>query len=162
RGHGISVEWELADGRWEHAVIIRTAAMPRAAVRTVEQREVPNLVTDMKELAEAGDGDLSPKLQPLAREYAGWIAELESRRTAEVDLLDYADASERVVERARDVLQRLEEGIALLEKDADARRAFRFANQAMWQQRVRSVWIEAKKSSPNAQLAEVDIPRNRS
>ena len=91
-----------------------------------------------------------------------WIAELEARRAAEVDLLDYADASAQVVERAREVLGRLEEGIALLAANADARDAFRFANRAMWQQRVRSVWIEARKAEPALPLADVDIPKNRS
>jgi hypothetical protein len=56
----------------------------------------------------------------------------------------------------------LEDGIALLAANADAREAFRFANRAMWQQRVRSVWIEVRKAEPGRQLAEVDIPKNRS
>src|ERR1017187_8959429 len=52
RGHGISVECELAEERLDQAVRIRTAVMPRAVVRTVEQCAVPGLITDMKELAE--------------------------------------------------------------------------------------------------------------
>lgn len=162
RGHGISVEWERTEGRSDQAVVIRTAGMPRAVVPTVEQQNVPNLVTDMKELAEAADGKLAGKLRSLPVAYAQWIAELETRRNAEADLLDYADASAQVVERAREVLQRLEEGIALLETNADAREAFCFANRAMWQQRVRSVWIEARKTEPGKQLADADVPKNRS
>jgi hypothetical protein len=162
RGHGISVEWKLAEGRSDQAVQIYTAAMPRAVVRTVEQCDVPRLTTDMQELAEAADDDLPAKLKPLTEEYATWIAELEARRAAEADLLDYADASTEVVKRAREVLVRMEEGIALLDANADAREAFRFANRAMWQQRIRSVWIEARKTEPARQLADVDIPKNRS
>jgi hypothetical protein len=97
RGHGTSVECDLAEGRADQAVRIYTAAMPRAIVRTVEQSEVPGLITDMQELAEAADGDLAGKLRPLTEAYATWIAELEARRTAEADLLAYADASEQVV-----------------------------------------------------------------
>jgi hypothetical protein len=162
RGHGTSVAWELAEGRLDQAVRIHTAAMPRAIVRTVEQCEVPGLITDMQELAEAADGDLAGKLRPLTEAYAAWIAVLEARRAAEPDLFDYADALVQVVERAREVLGRLGEGIALLAANADARDAFRFANRAMWQQRVRSVWIEARKAQPTLQLADVDIPKNRS
>ena len=162
RDHGTSVECELAEDRLDQAVRIHTAAMPRAVVRTVEQCEVPRLITDMQELAEAADGDLPGKLRPLTQAYAAWIAELEARRAAETDLLDYADALTQVVERAREILGRLEEGIALLAANADAREAFRFANRAMWQQRVRSVWIEARKSEPTLQLADVDVPKNRS
>ena len=162
RGHGTSAQWELAEGLLDQAVHIHTASMPRAVVRTVKQSEVPGLITDMQELAEAADADLAPKLRPLVTEYAAWVAQLESRRMAEADLIDYADASTQVVERAREVLGRLQDGIALLDTDADARDAFRFANRAMWQQRVRSVWIDARKTEPGRQLAEVDIPKNRS
>jgi hypothetical protein len=131
-------------------------------VRTVEQCNVPGLITDMQELAEAADGDLAGKLNPLTVAYAAWIAELEARRAAEPDLVDYADALVQVVARAREVLSRLEEGIALLAANAEALEAFRFANRAMWQQRVRSVWIEARKKDPARQLADMDIPKNRS
>jgi hypothetical protein len=161
RGHGTSVESELVEGRWDQAAIIRTSVMPRAVVRAVEQREIPNLVTDMKELADPA-GDLDVMLQPLVKEYSAWIEEIESRRGTELDLLGYKDASDKVVERAREVLQRLEEGLALVKQKADARDAFRFANGAMWQQRIRSVWIEDKKTDPKRQLTEVDIPKNRS
>ncbi len=162
RGHGISVEWELAEGRVDQATVIRTATMPRATVRTVEQCPVPGLITDMKELAETSDAELAAKLRPLEEAYANWIAELEARRAVEADLAGYTDASDQVVGRAREVLGRLKEGTALLETDADAREAFRFANHAMWQQRVRSVWIEATKSAPTLELADVDLPQNRS
>jgi hypothetical protein len=160
RGHGIGVEREMAEGRWDHARLIRTAAMPRSIVRTVKQEELTGPITDMKSLAD--EGDLGVVLRPLYAAYAEWIGDLEARRTAEADLLDYVDASAEVVTRAREVLRRLEEGIALLEKKDDARQAFRFANRAMWQQRVRSVWIEAKKKAPALPLADVDIPKNRS
>lgn len=162
RGHGIGVEWELAEGRTDEAVLIRTAAMPRAIARSVEQSTVPGLVTDMKELAEAPDEELAAKLRPLREEYAAWIARLEARRASEADLAAYTDASAQVVSRAREVLDRMDEGIALLKSNADAREAFRFANRAMWQQRVRSVWIEERKTEPSRQIADVDVPQNRS
>ncbi len=162
RGHGIGVEWERFDGRWEHASLIRTAAMPRAVVPGVKQENIAGLVTDMKDLAEAGDEELAAKLAPLAVAYQDWIAGLESRRSTEDDLRDYADASAEVVARARSVVLRLEEGIALLRSRADAREAFRFANRAMWRQRVRSVWIEARKTEPGVLFDAVDVPENRS
>lgn len=162
RGHGISVEWELSEGRVDQAQLIRTVAMPSAIVRNIEQRQIPDLVTDMKELAEANDTELASKLLPLATAYATWIEELEGRRTTEADLANYQEASAQVVARARELLARLIDGIALLEANQDARRAFSFANRAMWQQRIRSVWIEERKEEPNRQLSDVDIPQNRS
>jgi hypothetical protein len=161
RGHGISVEWELTVGRIDQAILIRTAAMPSAIVRKVEQCAVPDLVTDMKELAEAADGELAGKLRPLVETYSAWITDLEARSNTETDLANYEEASSQVVERARDVLSRLMESIALLESDSDARKAFCFANRAMWQQRIRTVWMEERKADPGRQLADVDVPDNR-
>ncbi len=136
--------------------------MPSAVVRNIKQVDVPHLVTDMKELAEAADAELAGKLLPLARAYASWIEELEIRRTAEADLATYQEASGQVVTRARELLVRLNDGIALLVANRDARQAFSFANRAMWQQRIRSVWIEERKEDPTRQLVEADIPKNRS
>jgi hypothetical protein len=135
--------------------------MPRAAVRNIEQTVIDGLVTDMKELAEAADDDLGPKLRPLEAAYSSWISELETRTTVEADLSVYPEASAQIVARAREVLDRLKEGIALLGTNADARDAFRFANRAMWQQRVRSVWIEERKIEPTRPLTDVDVPKNR-
>jgi hypothetical protein len=162
RGHAISVEWELAEGRVDQATLIRTAAMPSAVVRDIEQRKVPDLVTDMKELAEASEVELAGKLRPLEEAYAAWIEELEIRRTAEADLASYKEASGQVVAKARELRVRLNDGIALLEANEEARKAFSFANRAMWQQRIRSVWMEERKEEPTRQLADVDIPVNRS
>jgi len=161
RGHGISVEWELAEGHVDQAVLIRTACMPRAAVRNIEQHIIDGLVTDMKDLAEATDDELGPKLRPLEVAYSSWISELEARTAAEADLSVYPEASAQIVARARGVLDRLKEGIALLETNVDACDAFRFANRAMWQQRVRSVWIEERKIEPTRPLVDVDVPKNR-
>jgi Helicase conserved C-terminal domain len=133
-----------------------------AVVRAVDQPNVPGLITDMKELAESTDAELAGKLQPLVDAYATWIAELDERRKNEAVLQAYADAAVNAVAKGEEVLKRLKEGIAVLESNADARAAFRFANEAMWRQRVRSVWIEEKKAQPNLALAHLDIPKNRS
>jgi hypothetical protein len=162
RGHGTSVEWELTEGRVDQAILIRTVAMPSAVVRNIEQGIVPNLVTDMKELAESADEELAGKLRPIEVAYAEWIKQLEMRRTVEADLLNYTEASSQVVTRAQELLERLKEGITLLEANSDARKAFCFANRAMWQQRIRSVWMEERKDDPTRQLTDVDTSANRS
>jgi hypothetical protein len=162
RGHGISVDWTLAEERWDRASEVWTTALPMAVVRAVDQPNVPGLITDMKELAESADAEIAVKLQPLVDAYATWLAELDERRKNEADLQAYQDAAVNAVAKGEEVLKRLKEGIGVLESNADARAAFRFANEAMWRQRVRSVWIEEKKAQPNLALADVDIPKNRS
>ena len=61
------------------------------------------------------------------------------------------------------MLTRLKEGIA--GAGIERRRAGGISVSpidAMWQQRVRSVWIEEQKAEPTLPLADVDIPKNRS
>jgi hypothetical protein len=162
RGHGISIDWALLEGSCDRATEVWTTAMPRAVVKNVDQPPVTGLVIDMKELAESPDGALVDKVRPLIEDYARWIGDLDQRRKTELDLQAYADASEDIVARAKEVLERLRAGIEILETNSDARDAFRFTNEAMWRQRIRSVWIEEKKTLPTLSLADVDVPRNRS
>jgi hypothetical protein len=162
RGHGISVDWALSEGSCDRATEVWTTAMPRAVVKNVDQPPVKGLVTDMKDLAESPDGALVDKVRPMVEDYARWIGDLDQRRKTESDLQAYADASQDIVARAGEVLERLRAGIEILETNSDARDAFRFANEAMWRQRIRSVWIEEKKTLPTLSLVDVDVPRNRS
>ncbi|MBY8853808.1 hypothetical protein K7G98_38495, partial [Saccharothrix sp. MB29] len=54
----------------------------------------------------------------------------------------------------------------LLESDADARKAFGFANRAMARQRLHTIAADERREHPSKLLddvvAEVDEPRNRS
>ena len=103
RGPGISVDWTLAKQRWDRASEVRTTALLKAVVRSVDQPNVPGLITDMKELAESADAELSVKLQPLVDGYATWIADLGERRKTEADLQTYTDAAENAVAKGEEV-----------------------------------------------------------
>lgn len=160
-GHGVSVDWTLADGRWDRAVEVRTAAMPREMVRGVEAGSVPGLVVDMQALAASTDRELLERLSPLVESYRQWIENLKVRMQ-DGDLGRYGDPAGEVIRQAETALARMQEGLALLETDAQARDAFVFANQAMAWQRVRGEWIKQKRTNPQVTLDEVNIPENRS
>ena len=70
------------------------------------------------------------------------------------------------MDEARTVADRLERAIDLLRTDGSAREAFRFANQAMALQRVRSEVVRARLASPELDvsllLRKQDVPENRS
>ena len=161
-GHGVSVDWKLSDVDPNRATEVRTSAFPRETVRSVRTEDVPGLVVDMQALASASDSELQDLLGPLINGYRTWIDKLEGRRQTEPDLALHNDAALEVIRNARGALERMEEGLALLSSCAEARDAFRFANQAMAWQRVRSVWIETKRTNPLASLESADIPKNRS
>ena len=60
--------------------------------------------------------------------------------------------AEPALERAREVADRLERAIELLRDNAQAREAFRFANQAMASQRVRSELVRRRAAEPDAEV----------
>ncbi len=161
-GHGVSVDWTLDEDRQGRAKEARTSTMPRETVRSVEASPVDGLTIDMHALANASDADLLDLLRPLLVEYRKWIDALRVRTAQDAGLAGRADATAEVVRQAEVALGRMEEGLATLESDWIARDAFRFANQSMGWQRVRSVWIEEKKKNAQVTLADVDVPKNRS
>ena len=59
---------------------------------------------------------------------------------------------------------RIAEGIDLIEGNAQAEEAFRFANHAMWQQRIHSTYarkVRKKELLAGAPVDPLDIPKNR-
>jgi hypothetical protein len=57
---------------------------------------------------------------------------------------------------------RIEAGLATLRDNPQAAKAFRFMNQAMWQQRIHSVYSERRRRGENLTLETVDVPSGRS
>ena len=162
-GHGIAVDAELAAGRWDAAQRIRTQVLPRAEVLRMEPRPIKRLTVDMRDLAETELGDFAPKLMPLVEDYASWIAERDAEISSKPsDLAPYP--TEIAVVRAEwaEALQRIRAGIELLDADADAARAFQFANRAMWRQRIRTIYSGLARQGAKPDLADVDLPKNRS
>jgi hypothetical protein len=90
-----------------------------------------------------------------------WIDAQEAAAAAP-DVAPYSAVVPQVIAAMRINLARIRAGIALLGSDPQAAEAFRFANRAMAQQRVRSLYTERKRRGQPADLAALDIPANRS
>jgi hypothetical protein len=167
-GHGVSVHAEPCPGQCDRATRLCTRVAPeyevaRSTPPTTE--EVPGLaglVLDMKELAHTPDGGFTARLGPLVSAYEAWIAEQEGRLTSP-DMAPYLPAGQAAIERCRETLARIKAGLELLAGDGQAADAFRFANRAMWQQRVRTIYALARRRGENADLNAIDAdPRNHS
>jgi hypothetical protein len=105
--------------------------LPRGVVRPMKAHEIEGVPVSMEALAELGEvSALRAGVAPLLAEYVEWA---QSQRT-EAALLEedarrgVAEALLRGAERAR---ARIEEGVRVLEGDAQAWQAFRWANRAM-------------------------------
>jgi hypothetical protein len=172
-GHGVAVHATRSDTDASRAIKITTTVMPRYEVPrveapTVEQEpRLASVVLDMKELSELPSARLVDALHPLAVAYDGWLDRQEARIGDPAERLgDLKTVARESLKRARDVAARLHAGIARLAGDEVAAEAFRFANRAMWQQRVHTVAAGARRAAGDAAfadlLAKADIAAQRS
>ena len=159
------------------AVRLETRAIPAFEVpRTeaptlAEQPGMAGAILDMRRLAETAQADLPEVLTPLVDAYEAWLTEQEQRiGDPSARLAGHDTAVAIAVAGARDAAVRLRAGIELLARDADAAEAFRFANEAMWQQRIHMVAAESRLGAVTADaeydlaaaIAAVDVEKNRS
>ena len=157
RAGGETRAWKLA-----------TTCFPAAEVSLVVPGKVPGLVLDMARLGshELGGDDLVRALRPLVTGYRRWLTSQAARVESDPEVARYAPAGSQALDRAQAVADRLERAVELLRTNGIAREAFRFANQAMAKQRVRSEVVRARLASPSSDLTallrEKDVPENRS
>jgi len=168
-GHGVSVEAEVVADEPHRARLLRTRTVPQYEVPSTEmptEDEIPGLSAidlDMKTLSQMDRSALTDNLQVLAATYKAWIAgQWEALEDPYSDLQAYRDAGGAALEGCEDAHRRILAGIALLGEDDDALEAFRFANHAMWLQRIHSVYALERRSRGPRPLEEIDDAANRS
>lgn len=162
-GHGVAVHADRAPGQPERAVRLTTTFVPTydvAQVTAPSAAELPalaGLVLEMRALAAIPDGGFTAALTPLATAYADWIEMQAARLVAPLpDLLPYLDVARLALERCRTALVRIRAGIALLDADPQAAAAFRFANQAMYLQRLHTALAAAVRQGEATDLGTVE------
>ena len=168
-GHGVSVHAETAPGQPERAVRIATRAVPAYEVARTDAPspdDIPDLARltlDMKVLADTQADDLPECLGALPDAYASWIAAQRARvDDPATGLAASGDVAAAAMDCCAVTLKRIQEGIALLARDAHAAEAFRFMNRAMWLQRTHTLYAEERRRKGARTLADLDLPLNRS
>ena len=166
-GHGVGVQANLAPARRDRAVALRTSVIPtydvpRTVAPTVQDYpSLAGLTLDMKALAEV-EGPFAPHLQPIVGAYGEWIQRQEARIAAgESGLAEHRAAARDAMRKCRRALDRVAAGISLLDSDPRAAAAFRFANRAMYLQRVHSALAVQARRGESTDLAEIDVPEGR-
>jgi hypothetical protein len=169
-GRQCAVDWDVRAGE-TRAWRLRTTSFPAADVSMVvagDPADMPGVVLDMGRL---GSPDLQPDdlihgLRPLVVGYRRWLDQQAQRIDAEPEIARFSDVAFPALQRAREIADRLDRAMDLLRVDPQAREAFRFANQAMARQRVRSELVRRRLADPDTDvktiLDEVDIEKNRS
>lgn len=168
-GRQCAVDAEVRPGE-QRAWRLRTTSLPAADVPLTvagAPAAMPGLVLDMARLGspELARDDLVRALRPLATGYRAWL-ETQQPRLDDPEIARYEPAGSNALSTAREVAERLDRAVDLLRDVPIAREAFRFANQAMALQRVRSEVTRARLASPDTALDELltrlDVPQQRS
>ncbi|HEY5857373.1 MAG TPA: DISARM system helicase DrmA [Aldersonia sp.] len=168
-GRQCAVEADVRAGE-RRAWRLTTTCFPRAEVPLVvpgDADKMPGLILDMARLGspDLARDDLIRALAPLVDGYRQWLKKQELR-LSEPEIARYAPAGEDALTTAREVADRLERAITLLADNGIAREAFRFANQAMALQRVRSEVSRRRAADPSRTLGELlrqyEVPKQRS
>lgn len=169
QGHGVAVHAETHLEDPTRGVRLVTRVMPTYEVPMTTPptaKDVPSLadlVLDMKALSEIGDAALLATLRLLPDAYRVWIEAQRKRIDDPAEgLAPYRQAAEDALKSCDEACGRIVDGINLLKSDEHARSAFRFANQAMWQQRIHSLLSEGKRAGKTVTLDALDVPENRS
>lgn len=166
-GHGGSVHWDLSAGRVDRAVAVRTQVVPWYDVPVTEAptaADLPglaDLILDMRQLADLDEKTLAKTLGLLHQEYAAWIDGQQNRVDAKA-LGEHEPSAREALEKCRRTGERLKAGIDKVLADPMALEAFRFANRAMWLQRVRSLYALERRRGKDTKLEDIDVPKNRS
>ncbi len=171
-GHGVSVHATLPEPDATRAAMLETEFVPCSEVEqqtpptAIDNPDLTGVVLDMKELASMPKAGLLTSLGRIQAAYAIWIAREGAKLTDPLQrLTEHQSAAQRTVARCQRACTRLQEGIDLIERNPQAEDAFRFANQAMWQQRVRTTYarkVRKSELSAGAPVAPLDVPENRS
>lgn len=164
-GHGVSVHAQTAPSVTQRAVKLSTSVIPAYEVpktsppKVSEIPKLAGLVLDMKELSQTPNADFSPKLNALVIAYASWIEDEEKRiSNPNEGLADYQDVAKDAINNCKRALERIQQGLTLLQTDKKAAEAFRFMNQAMYLQRIHSIYSEKVRQSQEADLDKIDNP----
>jgi Helicase conserved C-terminal domain len=171
-GHGVGVDVLRVGDDPSRASRISTDPMPSYEVPTVgatgaaDFPALATLVLDMKDLADLRAERVRAALQPLADAYQGWIGDRERQLDTDPTLAEFKLESQLALAAAGESVRRIRAGIEVLASEPDALTAFRFANRAMWLQRVRSEATRLRRQNQSADIdalvAELDVPAGRS
>ena len=151
QGHGCSVIWDH-DGT--SPKYIKTSFMPEYNLHQMKPLEIKcNPVFNMKYLYTAAHKEVVENLYKFADEYLAWI-NLRDEESEEESYKAYKEVAKTNLYKCRHIEGRIRYAISLLEKeDSVAWKAFRYANEAMYLQRYKSI---EKQNAMNGTDAEID------
>ena len=167
-GHNVATHAELSVADPRRAVRVSTRVVPmyevpqQSSPTVDDDPSLADLCLDMRALADTPRSVLGTRLRALPDAYARWIRDQQARLRDPANRLgEHLPDAERALAACEVALGRIRDGLVLLAADEKAADAFRFANRAMWQQRIHTSLTEARRRGEDVTLEHVDQPHNR-
>lgn len=132
-GHGCASDWlENEDG---NVYQIATSIFPSYELKTIVPATIKDVSLSMKSFADPSQLHLTTEdLYRLCDNYSAWIEERETEKCSLDDI--FQKEAERHIENCKNCLQRMRDGIKLLESDTAIAEAFMLMNKAMLLQQL--------------------------
>ena len=171
-GHGVSVHATIPEEGAEQATAIETSFLPEHEVKQqtpptpADNADLAGVPLDMKDLAGMPKTDLVAGMRRMETAYTAWIDREQGKLQDPTERLSsHLSAARRTMTGCQEVCRRIHAGIDLIEQNPEAELAFRFSNQVMALQRVRSTFsrlVRKKEIKSEDGPGALDIPENRS
>lgn len=160
-GHGVAAEWDGLTQDGKSVESIRTEFIPSFEVpKVIAADDIAGGATlDMLALSKITDGStLFTALEPLVIAYETWIekARTEAENPEIKNHTLHQEAAAHQIESCLNVSIRMRKGLQLLRDNPSVLMAFRFANEAMADQRVHSIWAK-RNQGPNGRTDIQDL-----
>ncbi|ABV86600.1 DISARM system helicase DrmA [Shewanella pealeana] len=165
-GHGVAAEWDGLTPDGKSVSSIRTEFIPSFEVpKVIAANDIAGGATlDMMALAKLNDPDaLFNAIEPLVKKYEDWIEDrrLEANAPEIKDHALHYEAAGIQLDNCKNAATRMRKGLELLKSNPKARTAFCWANEAMADQRVHSIWAKDHKAGEKRKdIAEYWNKRN--
>ncbi len=152
-GHGVSVDWEITDGKGK----IFTEFMPLFEVpkinldlrrETEKEQSVNDRSLSMKYLSDLNETDRFEKIADMESFidcYGEWIDGLQQERESDGFSARYHQAADRHIEQCRESYRRMKYGLKILRENDVAWNAFQLSNRAMFMQRIHGGFQKAER-----------------
>jgi len=150
QGHGCSVVWDKKSAVPEY---IKTAFIPSFNLHQMKAAEIKDLpVFNMHYLFTADREDVIGGLRQFLALYSDWIKDKRLLASTE-RYADYIQSASRNMDECENILRRISHSVDLLGEDNIAWTAFRYANEAMFMQRCRTI---EKQNAVNGVASEIN------
>lgn len=167
QGHGCAVSWNK-DEQTGDIISIQTEFLPEEQIlqmRPVNLKDLQEYCKDITfnnklfstaYLKNASKEDITSGINQLCNVYQIWIDKQREQISNLEDRERFEDVATNNLDLCEKSLERIRNSAKIIANDDDIYKAFRYANEAIYEQNRHKEWITAKESNPELKINEVD------